>query len=68
MLILVKLFMSGENCVLNTDHIVRITEMKEQKGCVVYMSDGSKITISHSLEDLCKEFYVSSRLFGYGEL
>ena len=46
-------FLTKDPVVINTEMIIRMNRMKEEKGTVIVLSDGSKALVAHSLDDIC---------------
>lgn len=55
MFLKLRSFMSGDPVIVNADKIIRIVGMKEHKGCVLTMTDGSKVMAENSMEDICDQ-------------
>lgn len=67
MFLKLQLYMNGDVAVINADQIIRILGMKEHDGCVLTMTDGSKIMVSNSMDDICDQLPYVEDLTGAEE-
>ena len=58
MLVLMKKANSGDKVLINMSHVVRITQLTEGKTCIMWLTDGAKVAVDHSLEDICNRLAV----------
>lgn len=58
MLVLMRKANSGDKVLINMSRIVRVTQLTEGKTCIMWLTDGAKVAVSHSLEDICNKLAV----------